>query len=112
MEENYIVYVKVDAQNRIVEINSSAFVFDTTGWAPVDDGTGDKYHHAQGNYLNKPLVNIDGAHNYKWINKKIVETTVDEKNAELSTFVKPVSDIERLQAQIDDILITIVGGAV
>ena len=48
-QENYIVYVRADGQSRILEANSSAFLTDTTGWTAIDEGLGDKYHHAQGN---------------------------------------------------------------
>lgn len=112
MLSNYIVYIKVDSNNKVIEINSSAFLSDITGYIKIDEGFGDKYHHAQNNYLDSPLMNIDGTHNYKWYYKNVVPTTLEEKQKELSTFVKPVSEIEKLQAQIDDILITLVGGAV
>ena len=49
MDEKYIVYVRADEAERIVEINSSAFLADTAGWTAIDEGYGDKYHHAQGN---------------------------------------------------------------
>ena len=32
----YIVYVKPDDQNRIVSVNSSAFIADLTGWVEID----------------------------------------------------------------------------
>ena len=49
--QKYIVYVRADEAERIVEINSSAFLADTAGWTAIDEGYGDKYHHAQGNYF-------------------------------------------------------------
>lgn len=61
----YIVYVKPDAQNRIVAVNSSAFLTDTDGWVEIDRGFGDRYHHAQGNYFPKPLYDERGIHRYK-----------------------------------------------
>lgn len=109
MEETYTVYVKVDTENRITEINSSAFLADVSGWISVDEGCGDKYHHAQGNYFNKPLFNIDGTHNYKLVDNKPVETTSEEKSAELASFPAPEPTKEQiLQSQIDDILISLV----
>lgn len=56
----YIVYVKVDDQNRITVINSSAFIPDPSGWVEIDRGFGDKYHHAQGNYFDKPNRDMRG----------------------------------------------------
>lgn len=60
----YIVYVKTDAHNRIQAVDSSAFLLDTTGWREIDRGFGDKYHHAQGNYFEKPLYDRRGIHRY------------------------------------------------
>ena len=56
MDEKYIVYVRADEAGRIVEINSSAFLADTAGWTAIDEGYGDKYHHAQGNYFPAAAV--------------------------------------------------------
>ena len=49
MDDTYIVYIRVDSSNRVLEINSSAFLANTTGWTQIDEGWGDRYHHAQGN---------------------------------------------------------------
>lgn len=38
MEDKYIVYVRVNELGHIVEINSSAFISDTTGWIEIDSG--------------------------------------------------------------------------
>ena len=61
----YVVYVKVDEFNRITAINSSEFLTDVTGWTEIDSGYGDKYHHAQGNYFDKPLYDDRGICRYK-----------------------------------------------
>lgn len=63
-QENYIVYVRTDGQGRILETNSSAFLTDTTGWTAIDEGPGDKYHHAQGNYFDGGLYTDDGIPRY------------------------------------------------
>ena len=63
-QENYIVYVRTDEQSRILEANSSAFLTDTTGWTAIDEGLGDKYHHAQGNYFDGGLYTNDGIPRY------------------------------------------------
>lgn len=60
----YIVYIKPDAQNRITAVNSNAFLPDPSGWREIDSGFGDKYHHAQGNYFEKPLYDDRGIHRY------------------------------------------------
>lgn len=62
--EKYIVYVRTDSGGIITDINSSAFV-DGASWIEIDCGEGDKYHHAQGNYLERGLTDPDGIYNYK-----------------------------------------------
>ena len=65
------VYVKVNDKNEVVEVGSSIFIEDTTGWIEIDEGFGDKYAHAQSQYFDKPLINENGVYNYKYINNKI-----------------------------------------
>lgn len=77
--DNYIVYIKTDTENRIISINSSAFLFDTTGWIQIDEGIGDKFHHAQGNYLEKGLVDEHGRYNYRYVDGQVVEIPETEK---------------------------------
>ena len=92
----YIVYVKVDESNRITAINSSAFLADVTGWTEIDSGYGDKYHHAQGNYLPGPLTDNRGVYRYKLVDGKAVDRTQEEMNADYAPpEVKP-TDAERI----------------
>lgn len=74
----YIVYIKIDNKNRVIAINSSAFIADTSDWIEIDSGEGDKYHHAQGNYLDKSLVTEEGYYRYKYENNNIIERSKDE----------------------------------
>lgn len=86
------VYIKIDCKNHITDINSEIFIEDTSDWIEIDDGDGDRYVHAQGNYLPKPLINDIGYYNYKYKDNKIVECTdedmtpyiIAQKKAELS----------------------------
>lgn len=78
----YIVYVKLNENGYITAVNSSAFLTDTTGWVEIDSGFGDKYHHAQGNYFEKPIFNMSGAYCYKLVNDKIIECTAEEIKAQ------------------------------
>lgn len=66
------VYVKVNENKEIINVGSSIFIEDTTGWIEIDEGFGDKFAHAQSQYFDKPLINEDGGYNYKYINNKIV----------------------------------------
>jgi len=81
--DDYTVYAKTDDKGIILEVNSSAFLSDTSAWTKVSEGFDDKYHHAQGNYLEKGIVDSDGCYNYQYINGAIVERTADDKQAEL-----------------------------
>ena len=74
----YIVYVKTNENSYITAVNSSAFLVDITEWVEIDKGYGDKYHHAQGNYFSKPIINDNGCYCYKLVNNKPVECTIEE----------------------------------
>ena len=76
--ESYIVYAATNSDGCITAINSSAFLADTTGWTEIDSGYGDKYHHAQGNYLPKPIITDSGAYRYKLVGGRVVECSVSE----------------------------------
>lgn len=74
------VYVKINENNIITDINSSIFLNDIEGYMQIDEGSGDKYAHAQGNYLEKSLVDKSGRFNYKFEDGKVLELTEEEKN--------------------------------
>lgn len=81
MEENIIkVYIKTNKNNIITDINSSIFLNSIEGYTQIDEGSGDKYAHAQCNYLDKNLVDESGRFNYKFEDGKILELTDEEKN--------------------------------
>lgn len=74
----YIVYAKINDKSYIVDVNSSAFLSDTTGWVEIDRGTGDRFHHAQGNYFPESIITDGGAYRYKLVDGKDVECTPEE----------------------------------
>lgn len=74
----YIVYVKTNSNGYITAVNSSAFLPDTTDWVEIDQGTGDRFHHAQGNYFPESIYTDGGAYQYKLVNGKAVECTPEE----------------------------------
>ena len=59
------VYVRVNENREIVEVNSDIFIKDLTGQIKIDEGFGDKFAHAQSQYFEKPLMNNEGKYNYK-----------------------------------------------
>ncbi len=85
MKENISkVYIKTDISGNIIAINSSDFLSHITDWTLIDEGTGDKYYHAQNNYLDKPLTDENGIYNYKLVDGRIAERTEADKAPELS----------------------------
>jgi len=73
----YHVYVKVK-DGHITAVDSSAFLADAAGWVQIDSGSGDKYHHAQGNYFPESILTDSGAYRYKLVDGKAVRCTPEE----------------------------------
>ena len=102
--DNYIVYIKTDEHGRVIEINSSAFLTDTNGWAEIDCGTGDRYHHAQGNYLDNALYTDDGVPRYKLVHGSVVDRTPEEIADDVAAIPSPPDhgDYDARIAQLED----------
>lgn len=98
MEHPYKVLVRVDDAGRVVEINSDAFVTDTGGWVEIDSGWGDKFHHAQGNYLESPLIDEQGLFLYKFENGQVVKRSDAEIEADYIPQPTAPTQEERLAA--------------
>lgn len=99
MITTYKVYVKTNADGIITAVNSSAFLPDTTGWIEIDEGTGDKFHHAQGHYLDKPLTDDNGIYNYRIVDGKPFLRTDEDKQPELDR-INARAEIAQLKAQL------------
>ena len=95
----YKVYVKTNADGIITAVNSSAFLSDVTGWTEIDKGVGDKYHHAQNNYLSAGLSDENGIFNYKLVNGKPMLRIAEEKAPELERVVT-AQEIAELKAKL------------
>ena len=100
----YGVYVKTDETGRIITINSDAFLPDTDGWVLIDEGHGDRYHHAQGNYFDKPIMDERGILRYKLEDGKPVERTQEEMDADY-TPPAPAPTAEERMTEIEMALI-------
>lgn len=96
----YIVYVKINSVGYITAVNSSAFLTDTSGWTEIDRGSGDKYHHAQGNYFPLPLMTEDGAYRYKLADGKPVECTPEEVQGQIKNDTGKASWQDVMEAQV------------
>ena len=106
--DEYLVYIRVDDAGRVVDINSSAFLTDTDGWMKIDRGHGDRYHHAQGNYLPGPLMDDRGVYRYKLVDGKPAERTQEEMDADYTPpEQKPTTEqrVDALETTTDDIIL-------
>ncbi len=92
-----IVMIKIDERNRIIAIDSDSFIQDKSEWIEIDSGYGDKYYHAQTQYLPTPLINLDGFYRYKFINNEILERTKEEIQQDKEEIVTPITDQERIE---------------
>ena len=88
------VYVRTDDAGRITDINSDEFIADFAGWSLIDEGKGLRYHHAQGNYLDGPLMDGRGVYRYRLVDGEVVERTQEEMDADYVPPVPVVSETE------------------
>ena len=102
------VYAKADEDGRVIAINSDAFITGTNGWVEIDRGTGDKYHHAQGNYLPGPLMDWRGVYSNKLAGGEVVESSKEEMEADYNTTEqRPTTEqrVDALETTTDDIIL-------
>lgn len=104
------VYVKTNEENYITEINSEIFLVDTEGYIEIDEGEGDKYAHAQGNYLDKPVCDEQGRYNYKYVDGEVIEITEEDKP--VIEVVPQITTEERISALEEVMLEMVLGGTV
>lgn len=77
----YKVYVKLNKDKCITLINSEIFLTNEKiqGMTNIDEGEGDKFVHAQSQYLEKGLIDKYGRYNYKYVEGKVVEVAEGDK---------------------------------
>lgn len=80
MNNEYKVYVSLQ-DGYITSINSEIFLSqeEIQTMTEIDKGQGDKYAHAQSQYLEKGLVDEQGRYNYKFVEGKVIEVTEGDK---------------------------------
>lgn len=103
MTEPYRVFVLTDERDRILDINSDAFLADTAGWVQIDEGVGDKFHHAQGNYLPGPKYDERGIPRYKLVDGNAMERTTEEMDADYTPPQQKPTAEELLEALMEGI---------
>lgn len=103
MLDNYIVFIKIDNESHIIAVNSNAFIQSFEGWIQIDEGDGDRYHHAQGNFFDKPLTDERGIYRYLYTPESEQlwrERTQEEMDED---YVEPISaptQIDIIEAQV------------
>lgn len=75
MEMIYEVYIKVSGSGFVTAVNSSAFLADTADWVKIDEGCGDKYRHAQGNYFPASVITDSAVYRYRYADGAVRECT-------------------------------------
>ena len=100
--EPYRVFVNVNEDGLVTAVNSSAFLTDPTDWTEIDRGYGDKFHHAQGNYLSKSIVTDGGAFRYKLVEGAAVECSPEEIAEQEKANRKPAgpTQLDMIEAQV------------
>ena len=104
----YKVYVKTDAADNVVSVNSEAFLPDPVpaGWIEIDEGEGDKYHHAQSNYFDKPLMTDVGKYQYRIADGAVLENDVSPTLDELKGMKRAEIAAARYAAEISGITLS------
>jgi hypothetical protein len=102
--ESCKVLVQTDDAGRVTAINSNAFV-SGDGWTAIDEGEGDRYRHAQNNYLIEPLTDERGVYRYKLVDGLVAQRTQAEMDADFDARPAPEPTAEErertlLKAQI------------
>lgn len=98
----YSVYVHTDDTGRITDINSSAFLPSPDGWTKIDEGFGDKYHHAQSHYFPDSLWDERGIYRYKVVDGAAVERTQEEMDGDYTPPTIEPTEEEDLSAMVID----------
>lgn len=100
MNNEYKVYVSL-SNGYITSINSEIFLSEEemSTMTEIDKGQGDKYAHAQSQYLDKELVDEHGRYNYKFVEGKVIEVVETEKQTIEEPKAVPTEQ-EKINAQL------------
>lgn len=100
MDNEYKVYVSL-SDGYIKSINSNIFLSEEEIglMTEIDKGQGDKYAHAQSQYLEKGLADEQGRYNYKFVEGKVVEVAEEDKPTIEEPKAEPTEQ-EKINAQL------------
>lgn len=96
----YKVYVSL-SNGYITSINSDIFLSEEEiqTMKEIDQGQGDKYAHAQSQYLEKGLIDELGRYNYRYVEGKVVEVKEEDKPKVVDP-VEQATAQEKIEAQV------------
>ena len=95
------VYIRVNEKSEVVEVNSDRFITDFNGWIKIDEGYGDKYTHAQGNYFDK-CVFTDFGYTYEYVNGVVREKDQTQNVLQRERRQQLTQELNELYAWFDD----------
>ncbi len=110
--DNIKVYIKINSNNCVPEINSSSFLTDTTGLIQIDEGIGDRYIYAQNNYFDKPICEMRQSitiYHYKYVDGVVLERTAEEIQADIDNTPTSVSTQEKTDMAIAELTMMVAG---
>jgi len=100
------VYVQTNENGHITAIGSDLFLPGVAGWQRIDEGFGERYEHAQGQYLPLPVYDEEGRANWKLEGGKPSLRTDAEKAADVQPDAQPPAQgeqIAKLEEQITEL---------
>lgn len=115
----YKVYAKLDTNNCIIRIESTAFFeevwLNENGFILIDEGSnGETYGHAQPNYLRmkygKTMYDEQFHPNFKYIDGNVIELTEEEKEVFFPKATSQPTQEERIKALESAMLEMVLGG--
>lgn len=96
-------YIRLDNSNRIIKGFSTDFEEPLkTDICICEDG---ERHFELNGVINPQLVNMDGTHIYKYIDNKVIETTEEERKAEIESYPKPTN--QSLEDRVNNLTIAL-----
>ena len=101
------VYIETNPAGEVTRIFSDAFEQPGAGDVLIDEGSGDKYVHAQSHYLAKDIRDEYGRANYRWTGEALEEIPEEEKP---EAPAPGRSEMEILRETVDMLVISALGG--
>lgn len=95
---NFGVYARPDSNGRVEKVFSTCFEQPKETDILIEEGEGDKFSHVQGRYR---LFGDSFSHRFKIQDGRMVETSEEERKAEIEARPKGTNELEEIKTQID-----------